>query len=262
MDAAAAIPADGDPAVLAAADLLARVTDGRPAVLDGLQLVLARIHGRDVRFVSDRRRDPIQRAHRAGAFYEAEELEVIRRAVPPGAVFVDIGANVGNHSLFAGMFLAPRCIVPVEPNPVASRLLLANLSLNGLMGMTDLRGIGIGLADAAAEGAAMAPRVTNLGAARMQAAGGAIPVRRGDDLLAGLVPDFIKIDVEGMEIAVLRGLDGTIAAHRPTLFVEVDNANADAFGAWCQAHAYVARGRWRRYRTNENVLIMPEGRAP
>jgi len=98
MDAAAAIPADGDPAVLAAADLLARVTDGRPAVLEGLQLVLARIHGRDLRFVSDRRRDPIQRAHRAGTFYEAEELEVIRRAVPPGAVFVDIGANVGNHS--------------------------------------------------------------------------------------------------------------------------------------------------------------------
>jgi len=245
----------------AAPNLRDRLLEGQPVVLDGLSLVLARVHGREVRFVTDRRRDPIQRMHRRGAFYEAEELEVIRRAVPPGAVYVDIGANVGNHSVYTGLFLSPGRLVPVEPNPDAARLLLANLALNGLLPLTDLRGIGIGLSDVAAEGAAMEARTRNLGAARLQADGGGIPVRRGDDLLDGLVPDFIKIDVEGMEIAVLRGLEHVIGTHRPALFVEVDNHNTEAFAAWCRDRGYAVSGRWRRYRSNENMLVLPEGRA-
>ena len=41
-----------------------------------------------------------------------------------GATFVDIGANVGNHSLFAATFLNAARVVPVEPNPRCLRLML------------------------------------------------------------------------------------------------------------------------------------------
>lgn len=47
--------------------------------------------------------------------------------------------------------------------------------------------------------------------------------QRGDDLCQRLSfePDVIKIDVEGHEIKVLKGLDATVAASRPLIFLEV-----------------------------------------
>ncbi len=82
-------------------------------------------------------------------------------------------------------------------------------------------------------------------------------LRRGDDLLADITPDFIKIDVEGMEMSVLSGLSGTVARCRPTFFVEVDNVNRDAFLQWVETNSYAVRARFRRYRANENFLIVP-----
>ena len=45
-----------------------------------------------------------------------------------------------------------------------------------------------------------------------------VEIRRGDEL--ELVPDIVKIDVEGAELDVLTGLRNTILQHTPTLFVE------------------------------------------
>lgn len=45
-----------------------------------------------------------------------------------------------------------------------------------------------------------------------------IELRRGDDL--GLAPDVLKIDVEGAELAVLRGLTNTIAQRKPFVMIE------------------------------------------
>ena len=50
-----------------------------------------------------------------------------------------------------------------------------------------------------------------------------VPVRSGDSLLrekGAVVPDVIKIDVEGFEPQVIAGLAGTIRAHRPVIFFE------------------------------------------
>ena len=47
---------------------------------------------------------------------------------------------------------------------------------------------------------------------------------RGDEIVAALQPgpvSMVKVDVEGGELEVLTGLEGTIAAHRPVIFCEV-----------------------------------------
>ena len=176
----------------------AALNAGAPVQFDGIDVIACRIFGRDVRFAVDMERDPIQRSHRQGFFYESTELEAIRAALPLGATFVDIGANVGNHGLFAALFLNPQRVIPIEPNPLAYRLLLANVALNGLIGVFDLSHIGIGLSDVETGGFGMEDRTRNLGAAKMQAGSGDIRVTTGDRILADEAPDMIKIDVEGM----------------------------------------------------------------
>ena len=41
-------------------------------------------------------------------------------------------------------------------------------------------------------------------------------------------PDFAKIDVEGLELKVLRGMPSTLQSHRPQLFIEIHGADLDA----------------------------------
>lgn len=232
-----------------------------PVVSAPGQVVRAVIWGEPVFFTITRPRDAIQREHRKGLFYELEELEIIRRWCPPGAVFCDIGTNIGNHSLFALKFLRPAKVICFEPNPEAIEVLRSNLGLNGLLDdpRCDLSRLGFGLSDAAADGLGIDAPDGNLGGAKMVEGAGGLSVRRGDDLLSGEAPTFLKIDVEGMELQVLSGLADTIAAHRPTLFVEVDRGNAQAFGQWAETHRYAVKTRHRRYRRSENFLLAPKG---
>jgi hypothetical protein len=61
--------------------------------------------GHRYRFVVANSRDHIGRDHMQGRLYEPEERDIIRRAFPPGATFVDVGANVGNHVIWAARVL-------------------------------------------------------------------------------------------------------------------------------------------------------------
>ena len=222
------------------------------------QVVRSVIWGEPVYFTITNPRDTIQRQHYAGQFYEPEELEIIRQWCQPGAVFCDIGANIGNHAIFALKFLRPAEVILFEPNPVAIAVLLSNLELNGVMDRCDLAHLGIGLSDHETAGMSVVAPGRNLGAGRLVHTGGTLEVRRGDNMLAGRHVDFLKIDVEGMEIGVLEGLAATIAASRPKIFVEVDRTNRAAFAAWSKANGYAARARFRRYRANENFLMVPQ----
>lgn len=222
------------------------------------QVVRAEIWREPVFFTITKPRDTIQKHHARGNFYEPEELEIIRRWCPPDSVFCDIGSNIGNHALFALKFLRVRHLIAFEPNPVAIEVLRSNLELNGVLGLCDLRHLGKGLSDHAAEGLSMQVPDKNLGAGKMVADGGALEVIPGDVALDGEQVDFIKIDVEGMELAVLSGLAQTFERWRPTMFIEVDRENYDGFFAWCAANRYDIKERFKRYPVNENFLVTPK----
>ncbi|MBR9762821.1 MAG: FkbM family methyltransferase [Rhodobacteraceae bacterium] len=219
----------------------------------------ARIDGLALRFATDMERDPIQRHHRRGAFYEARELKTLGAFMPEGGCFLDIGANVGNHSLYAALFWKAGRVIPIEPNPRARRLLQRNCALNGLEGVIDLSCLGVGLSDRSQEGFGMEERQRNLGGARMLPGAGDLQVRRADEGLPDLRPDVIKIDVEGMEIAVLEGL-GALLDGSPALLVEVDTANAAGFADWMQRTGYGEVARFQRYRRCINHILR-RGRA-
>ena len=227
------------------------------------QIARAQIWGQTVLFTVTNPNDAIQKSHLQGQFYEGEELEIIAKYVMPGAVFCDIGANIGNHALFALKYLRISKAIVFEPNPAAIAVLLSNLTLNDVLDRCDTSRLGFGLSDTESSGFKMfVPKRNNLGGGRMvEAEGdGTLDVFRGDDALAGQTADFIKIDVEGMEMKVLAGLSQTIAQQRPRIFVEVDRANTEDFMAWVERYGYGIKARFKRYRANENFMLIPKRR--
>lgn len=208
-------------------------------------------------FVSDAS-DLIQAHHIRGEFYEPEELNIISKYFCPGDVFVDIGSNVGNHTVFVAKFLHPSCVISFEANPKVIPILRLNIAINNLVRHVDFSHVGVGLGFG--EGWAEAiSEAGNIGATHLELSEkvSAIRVIPGDSVLSGRRVDFMKIDVEGMELMVLRGLGQTIKKERPTMFIEVDNSNESLFQIWLSDHAYSIRETFKRYSSNTNYLIMP-----
>ncbi|MEL7100004.1 MAG: FkbM family methyltransferase [Pseudomonadota bacterium] len=238
------------------AHLLRDLSDGAPIQSVQMQLTHAVIDGRAVNFCITRPRDIIQSQHLNGRFYEAAELADLARIFPRGGVFVDIGANIGNHTLWAALFMGAARVIAFEPNPKAVDLLVPNVMINGIGDVVDLSHLGLGLGAQASSGFGLERTPGNLGATKLEAGAGYLRVERADGLLRDQTPDMIKIDVEGMEMDVLSGLSGVLKRCRPALFVEVDTANADDFAAWCDANGYAVAKTYSRYEDNLNHLCV------
>lgn len=220
-------------------------------------VVCAEIGGKTVRFAVEDPADIIQSHHAAGHFYETEELSIIRDHFPAGGVFCDIGANVGNHAVFAALFLGAASVLAFEPNPKALRLLRLNVLLNGVQGIVDLGQTGVALGRAGGQASMETPE-HNLGGNRLNPddPDGVIEIRTGDSVLAGRKIDFLKVDVEGMEMAVLDGLAETIRRCRPPIFIEVLDEATRALEQWSAANGYRIAETYRRYATCKNFMLV------
>jgi FkbM family methyltransferase len=202
--------------------------------------------------------DVVQAEQAAGAFYEQSELDEIGPYFRYGGVFVDIGANTGQHSIYFARLLGASETICFEPIQETCRLLRENMRLNSLEKIVDLSNLGIGLSDTIGN-ANFTLHINNLGAASLHEDGsGPIPTTTGDRLLDDRRVDFIKIDTEGYEIKVLKGLRHTIAANRPPIYIEVDDENLEDFASLVAEFNYKIEKRHRRYKLNENFLLLPK----
>lgn len=173
-------------------------------------------------------RESLQRDFLFG-LYDRAELELVRRELR-GGDFVDVGAHIGMYSLVAAAGTSGR-VLALEPNPAAREQLVANVRLNGLANV-----IVVGKAAAAAPGRAQLhvpatpdPSFSSLEPGRFaEGAPVEVEVTTVDDEVEvhGLRPTLVKIDVEGRELDVVAGMARTLAAHRPTLLVEVGEESA------------------------------------
>ena len=135
---------------------------------------------------------------------------------------IDVGANVGNHSLFYALQGAE--VFSFEPNPSAMDLLSQKTTANpGLR----IHLIQKGLSEREDRLALSIPDGSNLGTASLAKAVGSrsvmVEVGCGDqmEVIRQIKRvDWIKIDVEGHEFSALLGLRQTIANHRPPVFFE------------------------------------------
>ena len=103
-----------------------------------------KIGGETIRFFVTNREDSIMNFHYQGAFYETEELDLIKQHYTYGGTFVDIGANIGNHAIYISRFTKSPKIIVFEPNLTAISILKKNLALNHCKNV-DTRFLGIAL---------------------------------------------------------------------------------------------------------------------
>ena len=151
-------------------------------------------------------------------------LESLARQLPPAAVMIDVGANVGNHSLFAATVFGH--VYSFEPVPWLVERLKNQQTRNAITNM-HVFPYALGDADGIAEfysstmanqgmGTLIKDREKNVQVIE-------VAIKRGDNFLRSIGVDrvdVIKIDVEGFERAVLAGLSETISRHQPIVFFE------------------------------------------
>ena len=144
-----------------------------------------------------------------------EERHLLKQLVRPGMNVVDVGANIGFYALMLNSYLNGQgAIICLEPDPTNLIELLANVAANRLEQQISILPMAAGSED----GTVSFEPGLNAHAAEngtMQVA-----VRKLDSLNLAQV-DFIKMDVEGYEGAVLDGARSLIERCRPTLFLEL-----------------------------------------
>lgn len=161
---------------------------------------------------------------------EPEQTAAFVEALSPGQVFFDIGANVGYYTILGSRLVGSQgFVVAIEPSVRNLSFLYRHVDLNGASNVTIL-------AAACADEISFAGFCSGTnhatGSLTSDPAGGNID---GDGEITfvstvtvdsvvqklGVIPDVIKIDVEGAELSVLKGAHATLLRKRPTIFLSV-----------------------------------------
>jgi len=181
----------------------------------GQQTGMTRILGGPLVYVDTR--DIALAAHLISTgFWEMWVTQAMARCLRPGMLAADVGANVGYYSMLMAMAVGPQGrVFAFEPVPRLAELLNRSLATNGLERFVTV----YDRAAAPVSGQVVTlhvplDRPMNAQIVSRRAAGGTIfeiPTLSLDAVLPERM-DFIKIDVEGAEQGVWKGLEQTLAA--------------------------------------------------
>lgn len=143
---------------------------------------------------------------------------VVKEKVAYGTI-LDIGANIGNHTLYFCNECDAKKVYCFEPVGATYSILKENIRLNHLEQSVSMLPIGLGEIEGKAEPAGYI--AFNIGGTHLeQSIDGSICIKRLDDLNFEGKIVFIKIDVEGMEDSVLKGGANLIKKNLPFIMVE------------------------------------------
>jgi len=164
-----------------------------------------------------------------GEFSEGE-CEVFRQVVRNGSTVLEVGANIGAHTVPLAKWAGPNGrVIAFEPQRIVYQTLCANIAINSLLNVHCMQ-----QAVGSLPGSIVVPHLNyqaenNFGGLALGSFthGEQVPVVTIDSL--GLQScDFIKLDVEGMECEAILGGRATIEKFKPMLYVENDREDRSA----------------------------------
>jgi FkbM family methyltransferase len=159
--------------------------------------------------------------------YGAEEANTFRQLIRPGCVVADVGANIGSHTLLYSQLVgAEGRILAFEPQPKIFHMLCANLALNAVGNVTTYQaGVGQEIGTMRVSTPIEDKRVNFGGISLGDEGTEVVSIVTLDSLKLDRL-DFVKVDVEGMEEAVIRGGAETLKRLKPKLYIENDGGEA------------------------------------
>ena len=158
--------------------------------------------------------------------YSESEVEIFRAILKPGDVAMDVGANMGTHTLAMARLVGKYgYVIAFEPQAIVFQTLCANMALNSIENADCVNAI-----VSSVNGYSKLPRFDytkegNFGGISVKEynIGGQIPCVTLDNAFPNPGKlSLIKIDVEGMELEVIIGASNIINRIKPTLYVEND----------------------------------------
>jgi FkbM family methyltransferase len=151
-----------------------------------------------------------------------EFVDLIKKELNQDKVFVDVGANIGQHSLILSNYC--KKVISFEPLPSIYHQFRQSIELNGYQNI-ELHNLGcsnnketreITIDPVNAGGSTLLFHNNSLSNTKKEM----VHLDKLDDILAHQKVDVIKIDVEGYEYFVLLGAEKTLANHKPIIFIE------------------------------------------
>jgi FkbM family methyltransferase len=223
---------------------------------------------RVVRFAGNLKMEVDRNSYMGGSIYwtgvhHLQELLYLKTRLKEKMVFVDVGANQGEFSLFAASRLPHGKVLSFEPVTSNLSALKQNIHLNGFsritlfpFGLSDQPGsfnIYTSLAKEVFHGQHEGLS-TLYPTAQRNTLEETITLEVFDEVFKTATQpiDFVKIDVEGAELSVLKGMQRHLAQFKPELMIEINEETFNAAGyttqdisAFLQTLGYVPYSIWR-----------------
>jgi FkbM family methyltransferase len=196
-------------------------------------------------------RDLVQETIMLEGTWERNTTAYIGTTLQPGDVFLDIGANAGYFTLLASYWVrAGGKVLAVEPNPPMAIQLRENVARSGLTNVlieegacsetTGVRSLFVGNSYTRGNASFYKnPRNDRPPAGKSASIDvRCTPVDELCDKYRLPRVDLLKLDVEGAELEVLRGMSATLTRWRPRIVVEIFPAAVDSVTAYISQFGY------------------------
>lgn len=200
-------------------------------------------------------------------FHEFKEWRYLQRFLTPDMVFLDVGANQGEYSLFAAKRLTKGEVIAFEPVDEIFEKLHDNIALNHF---TNIKTLKTGLSDAKGilpiyEMQAAGANHEGLATLYQSELRGKLIQQINLDTLDNLSSelkldriDFIKVDIEGAELSMLKGAKDTIARFRPQVMVEMNDDTFKAAGySKTDVIEFFEELRYKAHFINKQGVLIP-----
>ena len=220
--------------------------------------MIKEIHGIKIKLTNPE--DNLQKYIVDGHFYEEPQLKQLKEYCGTGWNIADIGTNIGNHAFYFAKYFEANTVYVFEPNKPVREALLESISLNNFP-CINTEYIEYALGDGVGQYSIDNSPAHNVGATTLKSDDtGEIKMITGDYIFHNKKLDLIKIDVEGLEGEVIIGLQETINANRPLMFIEIRNNNRKWFDDWMSENDYKLIKTTEVNLEYHNVIVGPNER--
>lgn len=170
--------------------------------------------------------------YRSGRYFESDNLDYVCKQWHEGVVekriakssVLDIGANIGNHTLYFVNECNARHVFCFEPIKDTFEILKTNMKINQICDRVTLYKFAVGECSGKAQ--VEYYDTANIGGTSIELSdSGDIIVKSVDEMNLDESVGLVKIDVEGFEMSVLRGIVNTLKKDMPYIMIEINNDN-------------------------------------